>query len=164
MASKWLQVSDAERALIKEAFDVSKMDEYDPNVQKFIRKLDKADKRISVSSAKQKGKNLQFFVCDRISRITGVPYDQGDDHCLIHSREMGQAGTDIVLRGDAYAMFRFDVECKSTESLALMATVEQARANTTAGRNWLIVHKNKRLPQPIVILEWDAFEEILVSR
>jgi hypothetical protein len=118
--------------------------------------------RIKTSSAKDKGRALQYFVCDHISMLLyGKPFNQKDDNCLIHSREMGQAGSDIILRGDAQERFPFTVECKSTESFSLVPTINQVRANLKKGTDWLIVHRRKALPDPIVILTWEAFERLL---
>lgn len=88
--------------------------------------------------------------------MTGIPYSQDDDS-LIRSREMGQAGVDIVLRDKAAERFPFSIECKSSEQLNLVETVEQAKRNNLPEREWLIVHKRKAIPNPIVIMDWDTF-------
>jgi hypothetical protein len=112
------------------------------------------------SSCKQKGRMLQKWVCERIAEIFEIDFDNQDDQCLIHSREMGQSGVDIVLRGEIYKKFKFDVECKNTEKLNLYKTIEQSKNNTEIGRDWLIVHKKNR-SKPIVIMDWEAFEKLI---
>jgi len=125
-----------------------------------IKKMNAVDKTISVSSRKGKGRNLQYWLCDKISKLINIKWVQADDSCLIHSREMGQHGTDIVLRRKALKKFPFSIECKSTETLSLIKTIQQAEANTAAGTDMLIVHKCKALKSPIVIVFWDTFEKL----
>ena len=125
------------------------------------KKLENNLRTIKVSSRKGKGRGFQQWVCSEISTITGVPYDQGDEQCEIHSKEMTLNGKDIVLRGLALERFPFSVECKNTESLDLYKTVMQAKGNQTAGTQYLIVHKRKSLPEPVVIMDWSAFSHII---
>lgn len=154
MASKWILLTDKDREAIAKFLDPSSAT---------YKKIMQAEKRIKVSSAKGKGRNLQYWICEQISKFTGIPYKQSDDQCLIHSREMGQHGQDIILRGDALKLFPYSVESKSSEQFDLVGTIEQARANTYAGTNWLIVHKRKALAKPIVIMEWETFMEALIG-
>ena len=109
-------------------------------------------------SAKDKGRRLQKLVCEKISKLLDIPFDNTDDFCLIHSREMGQSGTDIILRGEAREKFPFDIECKNTEKLQLNKAIKQAENNSEKD-NWLIVHKKNRM-EPIVILKFDVFLKI----
>jgi len=122
---------------------------------KIKRALEK--KPIKISSRKAKGRNLQKEICRKIADMLKIEYDQQDDRCLIHSREMGQAGSDIILRGDVYDRFPFSVECKATEQIALPSFMEQAKQNTKADQFPLVVIKNKKLP-PTVVMEWETFE------
>ena len=89
------------------------------------KKLDDADKRITVQSAKGKGRELQKWVCTRIAKLTNIPFDNKDDNCKIHSSEMGQSGVDIILRDEALQKFPFSIECKSTESINLRDFIQQ---------------------------------------
>jgi hypothetical protein len=146
MPSKWINLTDDERKQIKE------------KIPSLAKKME--HKKISVSSAKAKGRNLQHWVCERISKILNLPYAQADDQCLIHSREMGISGLDIVLRGEAFKAFPFSIECKSSEQLNLVDTIEQASANCIKNTDWLIVHRRKAIPNPIVIMSWETFERI----
>jgi hypothetical protein len=153
MSNKWIQLSTEEIQRIKNILEPDEL--FDIHIYK---KLNKVDKKIKISSAKGKGRNLQYWVCERIAKLFNVQFNQQDEQCLIHSKEMGQRGVDIVFRGDIYKSFPFDIECKNTESFSLISTIEQAKTNTKEGRYWMIVHKKKALTQPIVIMEWDTFE------
>ena len=133
-------------------------------VEKLIKKFENAEKKIKVSSAKGKGRGLQYWVCDRIAKMFGLEFIQSDDNCLVHSREMGQHGTDIVLRGKVFDDFPFDIECKSCESLSIPEWVRQARANKKENRDWLLVFKKQTIGhEPLVVMEWDTFEKIFLA-
>ena len=160
MANKWVSLSTEERELIYilvACQDGRDRDKY----QKLAKKLEKANTRIKVSSGKQKGRSMQYWVCEQISKLTGIPYKQSDDECEIHSREMGQHGTDIVLRGKAKKLFPYSVECKAQESLNLVDTIEQAKANVLPGTDWIVVHRKKALSSDIVMMEWDTFAKLV---
>lgn len=132
-----------------------------PLSEKIIGKLKRAEKKIKTSSAKGKGRNLQYWVCERIAEMFGIKFVQSDDTCLVHSREMGQHGTDICLRGELYNKFPFDIECKAQESLSIPDWVRQARANTKKGRKWLVVFKKQIIGgEPLVLMDWSTFEEL----
>jgi len=127
------------------------------DIEKVLRRIERASRPIKISSRKQKGRNLQKWVCERISSLLRIPYSQDDDNCLIHSREMGQSGVDVILRGEAFANFPFRIECKSSEKLSLSNTIYQAKKN--AGDDWwMIVYKRKNFKNPIVIMDWMDFE------
>jgi hypothetical protein len=146
MPSVWVNLTDADRKAIAE------------KIPSLAKKME--HKKIKVSSAKGKGRNLQYWVCERIADITGIPWVQSDDNCEIHSREIGLHGQDIVLRGEAAKKFPFSIECKSSEQLNLVETIAQASSNNIPGREWLIVHKRKAIPNPIVVMDWKTFEWI----
>jgi hypothetical protein len=114
-------------------------------------------RRIKPSSAKAKGRSLQQWVCQKISELLGIPWGKDE---LIASREMGQAGTDIRLMGEAQERFRFSVECKNQERWSILDWVEQARKNQKDGTDWLLVVKKNRV-DPIVIMDATRFFEIL---
>lgn len=151
MASKWLNLTDEEQAMILAEL---------PNTP-LAKKVEKARQKIKVSSAKGKGRNLQQKVCRDIAKFLGIVYNQSDEDCPIHSKEMGLAGVDIVIRGDARKRFPFSIECKNSEALDLVGTINQAKNNEADGTHWLIVHKKKCLSNPIVILDWDVFLEAI---
>ena len=150
MASKWVLLTDKERTEILSQGIT-------PSLRK---KLEKVDKRIAISSAKAKGMGLQRKACEDIAEVTGIEYKQGDDNSLIESRGGGQHGTDVILRGEARVRFPFSVECKASESLNLVNTIDQASTNMLENTDWLILHKKKALSEPIVVLRWKRFLEI----
>lgn len=114
-------------------------------------------KRIKTSSAKAKGRNLQQWVAQQISDITGIPF--GKDEC-ISSREMGQSGTDIRLIGEAKDKFPFSVECKAQEAWSVHSWIDQAISNETEDMPWLLIAKRSR-KQPIVILDAKLFFHLM---
>lgn len=130
--------------------------------QRLIKKFERAEKTLKTSSRKGKGRNLQYWVCEKIAKLFNVDFVQSDDNCLIHSREMGQHGTDIIIRGELYKKFPFDIECKSCESLSISEWVRQARANKKEGRDWLVIFKKQTIGhEPLVLMEWETFEKII---
>jgi hypothetical protein len=150
MATKAIQLTDEDRVEIL-ASSVS---------EKLKRKMTRANTKIKPSSAKGKGRNFQYWVCEQLSSLLNVPYLQSDDSCDIHSREMGQHGKDIVLRGRAKDLFPFSIECKNCENLSLADVVAQASHNSTEEEPYLILHKRKTIPSPIVIMAWDTFANL----
>lgn len=119
-------------------------------------------KTIKIASRKGKGRSLQKFICREIGELIGIPYDQEDDQCLIHSREMGQAGLDVILRGKAQKLFPYCIESKATESLSLTEAVLQAENNTTDPYDWMVVHKRKIFSEPIIMISWSAFKTVFM--
>ena len=113
--------------------------------------------RIKIRSAKAKGRNLQNWVAKKISCLLGIPFANQDDEALIASRQMGQAGTDVILRGEALKKFPFSIECKSCEQWNIPAFIKQAKKNTIKGTNWLLFLKRKSLKSPIVVLDANLF-------
>jgi len=132
--------------------------------EKLIKKFQRAEKVIKVSSRKSKGRNLQYWVCERIAKMFKIEFKQSDDNCLVHSREMGQHGTDVVLRGKVYRNFPFDIECKSSEILSIPEWIRQAKSNKSENRDWLLVFKKQTIgTEPLIIMEWTAFEKLVLS-
>ena len=165
--SKWICHSDEDVEIILETLkayvELGMVSKKSKHAQRLIEKFSQPKKRITISSAKDKGRNLQQWVCRRISQLIGVEYNQSDDNCLIHSREMGQAGTDIILRGFAGKEFPFAIECKSSEGMSLQAFIIQAQANRKdADIDWMVVYKCKAFTSPVVIIDWEAFEHLFV--
>lgn len=132
--------------------------------KRLIKKFQRAEHKIKTSSAKGKGRNLQYYICERIAKIFGVEFSQSNDNALIQSRPMGQHGVDIILRGKVARKFPFDIECKSCETLSIPEWVRQARANKKEGHDWLLVFKKQTIgSEPLVIMEWEAFERLYLS-
>lgn len=113
-------------------------------------------KRITVASAKAKGRSLQKWIAKKISEITGI--ECGKD-CLIQSREMGQSGTDVRLIGIAKEKFPFSVEAKNQETWSIPAWIQQAKENQVKGTDWLLFIKKNR-HEEIVIMDAKAFFDI----
>lgn len=157
MAKRTLNLDTKDIELILEALDSQKSS---PRMISLLRKMKSNLKTIKIASRKGKGRSLQKFICREIGELINVPYDQEDDQSLIHSREMGQSGVDIVLRGKALKLFPYLVECKASESLNLTEAIMQAQNNTKEPCDWMVVHKRKILQEPIVILSWSAFKSL----
>ena len=114
-------------------------------------------KRISVQSAKAKGRKLQQWVADKISKLTDIPWGKDE---LIASREMGQSGTDIRLIGKAKQLFPFSVECKWQETWSIPSFIKQAKANQQKDTDWLLFCK-RNSEDPIVVLDAAVFFKLL---
>jgi hypothetical protein len=121
--------------------------------------MERSRKRITVASAKEKGRALQDKVASEIAALLGVPFSKEDD-ALVSSRPMGQHGTDIILRGKAREVFPFSVECKSTEQFSLADAWDQAVANKAGGQHPMVVYKHKNINEPVVIVGWGCFLNI----
>ena len=119
-------------------------------------------KRISVSAAKSKGRQLQQWVAMQISNLLGMPW--GPDECIA-SREGCQNGTDIRLVGPALKEFPFSVECKSQESWSLHSWIDQAKQNCIPGTRWLLVCKRgMKKGQPlrrVIVMDAEEFFDML---
>jgi len=114
-------------------------------------------RKISIQSAKAKGRRLQQWTAQKISDITGQEYGKDLD---IDSRPMGQAGCDVILRGEAKKLFPFAVECKSQEKKSIpFDWVEQAKNNTSDFKTWLLFIKRKG-EKPVVVMDADFFFEL----
>ena len=120
------------------------------------KKIDKVHK-IKPRSAKNKGASWQKEICFLVSRILGIEYNQSSDDCLIHSREMGLNGVDVILRGKAKEMFDYAIECKASEKISLHEWIKQARQNCQ-NENWLLFVKN-RVSGKLVIMPLEIFEK-----
>ena len=157
-------LNNKEIKIIKEGLEKNVGFCISPSGEKILRRFNRALKPIKVSSAKAKGRELQKWVCQKIANLLKIEYNQQDDQCLIHSREMGQAGVDVVLRGEVRKRFPFSIECKNTEQLEFIKSIKQAQANTSQDEDWMVVHKRKALNSPVVILDWAAFEKLFSKR
>jgi hypothetical protein len=72
---------------------------------------------------------------------------------------MGCGGEDILLSPKARGDFGFSVECKHTERLSVYPAYEQAKSN--AGEHTAIVVYKRNRREPLVIMSWEDFEELL---
>ena len=161
MANRWICLSDNEINWLRDFIrDSTSGIGITGPWRSILRKFDREQNKIKVSSAKGKGRELQKWVCGRIASILNLPYDQQDDNCLIHSREMGQRGTDVVLRGEALKRFPFSIECKSGQNISLIPAIKQAKDNQAAGTEWMVVIRTKALPETIVCMGWKTLEKL----
>jgi hypothetical protein len=127
--------------------------------KKIIAKLERSQTQIKTASAKQKGRSLQYFVCEKLSALLGIPWSQDDD-AEISSRPMGQHGVDIILRGRARELAPFAFECKAVKALRFADAVEQADGNASGDQIGAVVYRAPS-QQPVVILSWNSFEKVL---
>lgn len=111
---------------------------------------------MKTSSAKAKGRRLQQFVAKKISEITGCPCGKDE---IIRSREMGQAGVDVVLVGIAKEKFPFSVEAKCQESWSVPAWIRDAKDNQQPGTDWLLFAGRNRF-DPVVVMDAEAFFDL----
>ncbi len=112
---------------------------------------------ISVAARKQKGRELQKWVCQQISKLTGFAW--GKD-CPIESRPMGQSGCDVRMESKVLKLFPFSVECKRQESWSIPNWIKQAKSNEMTGTSWIIVARSSR-QEPIVIMDAEKFFALL---
>lgn len=125
--------------------------------KRLIDKIQKPHKRITVQSAKAKGRNLQKWALRMIANLLRYDLPEDKDLSLIRSREMGQSGTDIVINKSLRDRFPFAVECKNQEQISLPAFVEQARSNTSSSLPYLmVILKNKSLKNPLICMEQEG--------
>lgn len=159
-----INLSPVEINIIRAAFEKAHGLKKSDAIKKIERKFIRAQTPITTASAKAKGRRLQQWTCEKIAELLGVAYDQSDDDCLIHSREMGQSGTDVIIRTAALKeKFPFAIECKATEAISFPRFLEQAKGNTREGEYALIVIKNSQLDEPIVAMEWNAFAKLFLG-
>lgn len=118
--------------------------------------------KIKPGSAKGKGRQLQQWVCQKISELTGLEWGGSGDDKPIESRPMGQSGTDVRMESQVRSLFPFSVECKWQETWNVPAWIEQAKKNQVKGTDWLLVCKRSRKP-PVIILDAEIFFELIAA-
>jgi len=155
--ARLLSLTDDDISVINKAFE--SCPELYSATKKIQAKFLKSQNRIKLASAKGKGREFQFWVCRKISELLDIPYNQQDDDCLIHSREMSQQGVDIILRGSARVSFPFDIECKAVSSMGIPDAVKQADENAGDGRIGMVAFRQTNT-DPVVIFSWKSFEKI----
>ena len=105
----------------------------------------------------QKGQRLQKWVCEKLSKLLGIPWGVDEQ---IASRESGQPGVDVRLVADARKKFKFSIECKNQERWDVHKWVEQAKANQLEDTDWLLVAKRNH-NDPVVIMDAEVFFKVL---
>jgi len=113
-------------------------------------------RKITIASAKAKGRKLQKIVAQKIAEIFKKTCGYGDDD-EIKIRIMGQKGVDIIFDNETEKKFPFSIECKNQERININQAIMQSEKNKKNNTNWLLVIKNKKLKNPVVLLEIDAF-------
>ena len=121
--------------------------------QRLQRRTGDKRKRISIQSAKAKGRKLQQEIAKKVAEVTGCEYGKDLD---IDSRPMGQAGTDVILRGKAKELFPYAIETKACESWNVHQWIDQAKANISDFKTWLLFAK-RRNSKPVVIMDAEVF-------
>lgn len=157
---KTIHLTDSEMQFLKERLYSVAVANPKSVSKSILKKLNK-ERAITRRSAKQKGLNLQKWACQKLADLIGIEYNQSDDQCEIHSRESGQHGRDIILRGTAKMRLPFSFECKNTEYFNFNDSVQQAIQNQEKGTDWVVVHKNKELKNPVVTMDWNVFERYI---
>lgn len=118
---------------------------------------EKPKKKIKSRSAKNKGRELQNYVAQKISELLEIPYGQDE---LIESRGMGQNGTDVRLSGEARKLFPFSIECKCGCSFSFPAAIKQAKDNQLPNTDWLVVTRRDR-EKAVVSVDAETFFKIM---
>jgi hypothetical protein len=110
--------------------------------------------RISVKSAKAKGRNLQNLVAKRIlEKYTAL--DAND----VKGCPMGSSGMDLQLSNPARELFPYAVECKARAAFSLYTIWDQAAANCEGLEPLLILKGDRK--QPLVVMDLDKFMELI---
>ena len=160
MAIKTISLNDTEiDTIVKVLMEKQVLSSVTKKYKKIIAKLTRPTKRIKVSSAKAKGRNLQKWAVEKIAKLLNEELSNDKDMNNIRSREMGQSGVDVWLHKSIRKKFPIAVECKAQESISLNAFIEQAKSNTSEELlYWLLIIKNKSLKNPIAVMDWELFE------
>jgi hypothetical protein len=156
MGVRTVSLSDEDISYLKSLL-VSRPDKYSIS-KKIIQKFDRSQQRITVASAKSKGREFQYYIGRKIAALLGVSFGT-DDEALVSSRPMGQHGIDIILRGEAGKRFPFSVECKAAKELRIADAVKQAEANKAPGKMAMVAFRQTG-GEPVVIFSWDTFEAL----
>jgi hypothetical protein len=109
------------------------------------------------ASAKAKGRALQNWVAERISRLIQAPW--GADQ-PIEPRRMGQNGVDIRLDVAVRKSFPWSVECKNTERWEVASAIKQVKEQQYSNTDWVVFFRKNR-HEEIAVLNAEVFFEIL---
>lgn len=113
-------------------------------------------KKIKISSAKSKGRELQKWTCEKIADSIGEEFGKDTD---IESRPMGQSGTDVRLSPRTKKKFPFAVECKRAESWSIHEWIKQAKTNQDSDTDWIVIARRSR-DNAVAIIDADTFFKI----
>lgn len=109
------------------------------------------------SSAKNKGREFQNFVGEKIAALLKVPFGPDEP---VSGRPMGCNGVDIRIDKSHIAAFPFSVECKRCETWAVHTWIKQAKDNIIKGTMWLIVARRNR-DKPVVMMDFEDFIKLM---
>ena len=110
--------------------------------------MPKKKRKITIRSAKNKGKRFQNWIAEQFSNISGIPWGQDED---IESRQMGQGGVDIIFRSDAKKLFPYSIEAKNCERWSVPAWINQAKNNQGKNTDWLLFITKNRYDKVVVM-------------
>ena len=110
--------------------------------------------RITVASAKAKGRNLQIWVRDKLrSLLQGI---EDDD---VTSTPMGVNGPDVGLSPLARRLFPWTVECKARKSFSIYKAMEQAESNMMKDTRPVVIIRGDR-KTPLAVIHAEHFMEL----
>jgi hypothetical protein len=109
---------------------------------------------LKTSSAKQKGRLLQQWTRDLILKEFNLSEED------VRSTSMGAQGEDIQFSKAAAERLRISIECKSRDRVAVYGFYDQARENTPAAREPVVVIKQNRRC-PLVVIDAEYFFKLL---
>jgi len=115
-------------------------------------------KSISVASRKAKGRRLQKYVAEKLSKLLGIPFEKDGD---IDVRLMGDSGCDVILRGDAKKFYFDGIECKNQEKLQIWQSLDQA---AEYGERPLLFFKRNSSKVYVVMEDKDFFKLYAAAR
>jgi hypothetical protein len=107
--------------------------------------------KISVQSAKAKGRRLQQLVRDKLRSLSSN-FREGD----IESRGMGQSGEDIILSPHARDLLPLSIECKSYAKFAVYSIIDQCKANCPSDCEPVVVLKADH-KKPVAVIDLDYY-------
>ena len=111
-------------------------------------------KRISVKSAKAKGRRLQNLVAEKV-----LDKYKSLDSNDVKGAIMGMSGMDIQLSNVARELFPYAVECKSRASFSTYKIWEQAESNCEGLEPLLVIKADSK--KPLVVIDLDTFMKLL---
>lgn len=115
-------------------------------------------KRMSVRSAKAKGRKLQNWVAEQLlsilKKVTSLD---------VRSTPMGVNGVDVQMSTAAYSQFPYDIECKNAERMTTLYNYyEQAISHDSGGEPLLIVKMNHK--KPLAVVDAEHFIKVAVCQ
>lgn len=106
-------------------------------------------------SCKAKGRRLQQMIVADLLEMH--PQLSEDD---VKSTSMGAGGEDVQLSAAARTVVPYSFEAKNQEKLNVWSAMAQAKANTPAGTDPVVVFK-KNNEKPHVMITWELFKNLI---